>query len=148
MAKTELSDSSRSAFPTSGATAEATTWLRRFLALDSLVTTGNGLIYLVASGAVGRLLGVGSGLLLTIGILLTVFGAGVGYLGSRRRPAAPAVQAVIAVNGLWTVLSLVTVAFLLVDPSTVGLVWIPVQAAVVGGFAVLQFVTLRRTSRS
>ncbi|WP_229868059.1 hypothetical protein, partial [Streptomyces chryseus] len=79
-------------------TTDPRTMLRRFLALDAVVTTGNGLVYVVASGPVGRLLGVGSGLLLGLGVLLVVFGAGVGHLASRPEPPALLVTAVIEVN--------------------------------------------------
>ncbi|MEU6523482.1 hypothetical protein ABZ892_11730 [Streptomyces sp. NPDC046924] len=39
------------------------TMLRRFLALDAVVTGANGLVYLIDSKPVGSLLGIGSGLL-------------------------------------------------------------------------------------
>lgn len=56
--------------------------LRRSLALDALVTTGNGLAYLAFSEPLGRLLGVGPTTLLVLGALLALYGAGVGWLAS------------------------------------------------------------------
>lgn len=67
-------------------TGEPQVMLRRFLALDSVVTTGNGLAYVAFSAPLGRLLGVGQGLLLGLGVLLAVYGAAVGLLASRRQP--------------------------------------------------------------
>lgn len=67
-------------------TTEPQTMLRRFLALDAVVTTVNGLAYAAASGPLGRLLGVDSDLLLELGVFLVLFGAGVGYLASAMRP--------------------------------------------------------------
>ncbi|MFE5808287.1 hypothetical protein [Streptomyces sp. NPDC056491] len=121
------------------------TALRRFLALDSVVTTANGLVYVAFSAPIGRLLGVGQGLLPVLGILLVAYGAGVGLLASRRRPPALPVKLVIETNYAWAALSLVSLA-LWTAPTTAGLVWIPVQAATVAGFAVLQQLALRAGS--
>lgn len=119
--------------------------LRRFLALDAVVTTANGVAYLAFPGALGRLLGVGEGLVLGLGILLALYGAGVGWLASRRQPPGLAVRLVVEVNYAWAALSLVaTVVWF--SPTTAGLVWIPVQAAAVASFAVLQQLALRSGS--
>ncbi|WP_030769875.1 MULTISPECIES: hypothetical protein [unclassified Streptomyces] len=123
------------------------TALRRFLALDSVVTTANGLAYVAFSAPLGRLLGVGQGLLSALGILLAVYGAGVGWLASRRRPPALPVKLVIETNYAWAALSLVSLA-LWFDPTTAGLLWIPMQALTVAGFAVLQQLALRADSTS
>lgn len=118
------------------------TMLRRFLALDAVVTTGNGLAYAAASGPLGRFLGVDAGLLVGLGVFLTLYGAGVAFLASRKSPPALPVQAVIEANAAWTVLSVVALIAWL-TPSTAGAVWIPLQAATVGGFAVVQYAALR-----
>ncbi|MBT2508024.1 hypothetical protein J7I98_19465 [Streptomyces sp. ISL-98] len=123
-------------------TTEPQTMLRRFLALDAVVTTTNGLVYVAASGPVGRLLGVGSTLLLEIGVFLVLFGAGVGYLASRREPGTFAVKAVIEANLVWAVVSLAALV-LWFSPTTAGTFWIPMQAATVAGFAGLQHLALR-----
>ncbi|GAA1511271.1 hypothetical protein GCM10009730_14760 [Streptomyces albidochromogenes] len=123
-------------------TTDPQTTLRRFLALDAVVTTGNGLVYVVASGPVGRLLGVGSGLLLGLGVLLVVFGAGVGFLASRPEPSALAVRAVVEVNLAWAVAS-VAALLLWFSPTTAGAFWIPLQAATVAGFAGFQYLASR-----
>ncbi|MFF3339960.1 hypothetical protein [Streptomyces flavidovirens] len=123
-------------------TTDPQTMLRRFLALDAVVTTTNGLVYVAASGPVGRLLGVGSGLLFGLGVFLVVFGAGVGYLASRREPATLPVKAVIEANLAWAVAGLVALA-LWFSPTTAGTFWIPMQAATVAGFAALQHLALR-----
>ncbi|MFD7839554.1 hypothetical protein [Streptomyces sp. NPDC059761] len=118
------------------------TALRRFLALDGVVTAGNGLAYAAFSAPLGRLLGVGQGTLLELGLFLTLYGAGVGLLASRRRPPVLAVKFVIEANWVWAALSLVSL--LLWDaPTTAGLVWIPAQALVVAAFACVQRLALR-----
>ncbi|GGZ32945.1 hypothetical protein GCM10010387_28820 [Streptomyces inusitatus] len=122
-------------------TTEPQTALRRFLALDAVVTGGNGLIYLAAAGPVGRLIGVGPVFLTALGAVLTVYGAAVGLLAAREQPAALVVKAVVDINLVYAVLSVAALALWL-DPTTAGVVWIPLQALIVAGFAVLQFLAL------
>ncbi|MFE4664686.1 hypothetical protein ACFRI7_20010 [Streptomyces sp. NPDC056716] len=128
-------------------TSEPHAMLRRFLALDALVTGANGVAYLGASGPLGRFLGVDSGLLLTLGAILTAYGLAVGVLATRARPAALPVQAVVEINLAWTALSLLALALWL-TPSTAGAVWTVLQALTVGGFAVLQYAALRSRQAS
>lgn len=123
-------------------TSDPQTVLRRFLALDAVVTGANGLAYLAVSGPLGRLLGVDSTLLIVLGAFLTGYAAAVGLLASRARPAALPVRAVIETNLAWTVLSLVALAVWL-SPSTAGAVWTVLQALTVAGFAGLQYAALR-----
>ncbi|MFB7579166.1 hypothetical protein [Streptomyces hydrogenans] len=120
--------------------------VRRFLALDAVVTGANGLAYALASGPLGELLGVDSALLLGLGLFLTAFAAGVGWLASRPQPPALAVKLVVDANLLWAVLSLVALAAWL-DPTTAGLVWTPMQAGTVAVFAALQWSALRAAGR-
>lgn len=62
--------------------------LRRFLALDAIVTTANALAYVAFAGPLGELLGVGRTTVLVLGVLLTLYGAAVGLLASRQpRPS-------------------------------------------------------------
>ncbi|KOX25747.1 MULTISPECIES: hypothetical protein [unclassified Streptomyces] len=122
------------------------TAVRRFLALDAAVTGANGLAYAVASRPLGELLGIDAGLLLGLGLFLVVFAAGVARLASRPQPPAPAVKLVVDANLLWAVLSVVALLAWL-EPTTAGLVWTPLQAATVAGFAVLQWTALRAVSR-
>lgn len=107
--------------------------VRRFLALDAVVTGGNGIAYAVASGPLGEFLGVDPGLLLELGVLLTVYAAGVAWLASRPQPPALGVKLVVDINALWAVLSLVALVAWL-EPTTAGLVWTPLQALTVAGF--------------
>ncbi|MEV6676726.1 hypothetical protein AB0N09_07625 [Streptomyces erythrochromogenes] len=116
--------------------------LRRFLALDSVVTTGNGLAYVAFSAPLGRLLGIGQELLLALGVVLVLYGAAVGWLASRSQPPALAVKAVVETNYAWAALSLVALVVWF-SPTLAGTVWIPAQALTVAGFAVLQQLALR-----
>ncbi|MFE6102046.1 hypothetical protein ACFVQ4_19005 [Streptomyces laurentii] len=118
------------------------TALRRFLALDAVVTGANGIAYLAASGPLAELLGVGRMLLLGIGAFLTVYAAGVAWLASRPRPAALGVRAVIEANLGWVVAS-VAALVLWLEPTVAGEVWTLLQAGTVAGFAALQWAALR-----
>ena len=125
----------------------SSTFLRRVLALDAAVTAGNGLIYLVAAGPVGRLLDVSSDLLMGLGIFLLAFGAAVGFLATRPAPSTGWVKVVVGANIAWVAASLCALLFGWLEPSTVGTVWISLQAAVVAGFAALQAAGLNRRQR-
>lgn len=119
--------------------------LRRFLALDSAVTTGNGLAYAAFSAPLGRLLGLGQGLVLGLGVFLVLYGAGVGLLASRRQPPVFPVRLVIEGNYAWAALSLVALVVWF-EPTTAGAVWIPAQALTVASFALFQQLALRAGS--
>lgn len=123
-------------------TTEPLTMLRRFLALDAVVTGVNGLAYVAASGPLGRLLGVDPALLLGLGVFLVLFAAAVGRLASRREPSGFLTRVVIEANLAWAVASVAALALWL-TPTTAGAVWGLMQAATVGGFAALQFGALR-----
>ncbi|MFD9985838.1 hypothetical protein ACFWZJ_36225 [Streptomyces massasporeus] len=123
-------------------TSEPQSMLRRFLALDAVVTGGNALAYLAFSGPLGRLLGVDDTLLLALGAFLALYAAGVGLLAGRRQPPALGVRAVVEANLAWAAVSLVALALWL-TPSTPGAVWTVLQALVVAGFAVLQHISLK-----
>jgi len=120
--------------------------VRRFLALDAVVTGANGLAYAVAPGPLGELLGVDRALLFELGLFLAVFAAGVGLLASRPRPAPGGVKAVVDLNALWAALSVVALVAWL-EPTTAGTVWTLLQAGTVAGFAGLQWAALRTTTR-
>ncbi|MFG2715957.1 hypothetical protein ACGFX2_36315 [Streptomyces goshikiensis] len=123
-------------------TPEPRAMLRRFLALDSVVTTANGLAYVAFAAPLGRLLGVGQDLAAALGVLLVLYGAAVGLAAACRRPPRLAVTAVIDINCAWAAAS-VAALFLWFEPTAAGAVWIPAQALVVAAFALSQWLALR-----
>ncbi|MFH8973504.1 hypothetical protein [Streptomyces sp. NPDC017890] len=124
-------------------TAEPQLMLRRFLALDAVVTGANALAYLAFAGPLGRFLGAGSGLLLGLGAFLAVYAVGVALAASRRRPPALAVRVIVEANLAWAAVSFAALALWL-TPTTAGAVWTVLQALTVAGFALLQYVALRQ----
>jgi len=73
-----------------------------------------------------------------------VYAVAVWLVGAAPRISGPAVETVIGANALWAIGSLVVVVTGLGSPTTIGVVWIVLQAVVVGGFAALQVTGLRR----
>ncbi|MFI5569060.1 hypothetical protein ACIA6T_17265 [Streptomyces sp. NPDC051740] len=128
-------------------TVEPQRMLRRFLALDAVVTGANAVAYLALSGPLGRFLGAGSGLLLGLGAFLAVYAAGVGLLAARPHPPAPGVRIVVEANLAWTAVSLAALALWL-TPTAAGAVWTVLQALTVAGFALLQHMALRERQLS
>jgi hypothetical protein len=123
-------------------TSDPRTMLRRFLALDAVVTGANAVAYLAVSGPLGDLFDVDAHLLLILGAFLAVYAAGVGLLASRPHPATLPVRLVVEGNLAWAVLSLLALALWL-TPSTAGAVWTVLQALTVAGFAALQHMALK-----
>ncbi|MFD8265420.1 hypothetical protein [Streptomyces althioticus] len=121
--------------------------LRRLLALDAVVTGANALAYLALSGPLGRFLGIGSGLLLGLGVFLAVYAAGVGLLAARPHPPTAGVRGVVEANLAWTAASLLALALWL-SPTTAGAVWVVLQALVVGGLALVQHQALKARQSS
>jgi hypothetical protein len=119
-------------------------FLRLTLVLDAVVTGVNGLVYLAAAGPASDLLGPDAGLLREIGGFLLVYGAAVGLLASRRVINPAATKAVIALNALWILGSVLAVVTGAAEFTTIGAVWAIAQALVVAAFAELQIMGLRR----
>jgi hypothetical protein len=126
---------------TSNPTLSREALLRLVLKLDALVTGANGVAYLAAAGPLEDLFGVDAAALRPIGAFLMLFAAGVWLVATR--PAIPraAVMAIASANALWMIASLVFALAAVSSPTTVGTVWIVLQALVVGGFATLQAAT-------
>lgn len=118
--------------------------LRVALALDAGVTAANGVVYLAAAGPVGNLLGLSSSLLRGAGAFLLVFAALLAAVAARRDIPRPPVRAVVGVNVVWAVASVLALVTGGMNPTLAGGVWIVVLAIVVAGFAELQVIGLRR----
>lgn len=122
------------------------TFLRLALKLDAVVTGLNGVAYLAAAPMLSDLFDISAGILRGVGAFLLLFGVLVWVVGTRTTVSRAAAGLVVAVNAIWVVESLVVAGtgMGVGDPSTVARVWIVLQAVVVGAFAVLQIVGLRR----
>jgi hypothetical protein len=122
--------------------------LRLALKLDAAVTGVNGAAYLAAAPLVQDVLGLPAGALRGVGLFLLAFAVGVWFLGARSTISTGAASAIVAVNLLWAVDSVAVAVLGWGAPTTIGTVWIVLQAAVVGGFAALQWLGIRRSNSS
>jgi hypothetical protein len=117
--------------------------LRLVLKADAVVTGVNGVAYLAAAEPLEDLLGVSANLLRPLGAFLVLFAAAVWFVATRRAVPRAAVLAIAAANAVWAIGSLAFAAAGASSPSTVGTVWVLLQALVVGGFAALQALASR-----
>ncbi|MEV5830085.1 hypothetical protein AB0L25_31405 [Spirillospora sp. NPDC052242] len=130
--------------PARGLLADGARLLRLALRLDAGVTAANGLAYLALAGPVEDLIGLDPGPGRAIGAFLLGYAALVWAVSVPARPNRLAVTAVVEVNLLWTVLSVVTVALGWFSLTTAGAAWAVLQAIAVAGFAAVQYTALRR----
>ena len=124
----------------------STTFLRRALLADAIASGAMGAGLLALAPAIAAALALPRELLMEAGIVLLPFAAFVGYLASRARPARFAVWAVIALNVLWILESVVLLATEAVTPNAFGYAFVIGQAIAVLVFAELQYIGLRRTA--
>ncbi|WKX71316.1 hypothetical protein [Streptomyces sp. XD-27] len=117
--------------------------LRRILAMDAAGMIVFGLVYLLVSGPLARLLGVGDKVVLTSGGLMLTIGVGVAVLAGRARPPAASVRLVVAIGIAWVAASVASLVLDWWHPNAVGTVWTVLQAIPVSVFAILQLAALR-----
>ena len=122
--------------------------LRLSLMIDAVASGATGLLMATLPGPLGALFALPPGLIQGIGLFFLPYAAGVAYVGTRQAPSRLAVRAIILLNLIWVVDSLLFMAFsrpvLGLAPSAFGLAFVLGQAALVLGFAALQGVALRR----
>jgi hypothetical protein len=122
--------------------------LRPALRVDAVVTGLNGAGYLVAAPLLDELLGLPAGLLTGVGVFLLGFAAAVWAVGAGTPISTGAAGTVVVTNLLWVAASATVAASGWSTPTTVGTVWIVLQAVVVAAFAAVQAFGLRTHSRS
>jgi hypothetical protein len=119
-------------------------FLRRALLLDAVATGAAALLLALGAGFVTGPLGLPEALLRGAGLVLVPFVGVVGWAATRDNPSAGAISAIIDANAAWVVASMGLLASGLAAPTLVGQVFVIGQALVVGLFAELQFIGLRR----
>jgi hypothetical protein len=117
--------------------------MRLILKLDAVVTGVNGIAYLLLANPLEDLLGVAPELTRPIGAFLVLFAAGVWVVATRPPVPRPAVATIATANTVWALGSIAFAAAGASSPTTVGTVWIVLQALVVAGFAALQALAMR-----
>jgi hypothetical protein len=85
-------------------------------------------------------------LLSEAGLVLLPFAAFVGYVASRAMPARFAVWAIIVLNVIWVVDSIVLLFTGWVAPNALGYAFVVAQALVVAALADLEYVGLKKSA--
>jgi hypothetical protein len=124
--------------------AHRSSFVRRILVADAILSGATGVIMLAGSGVLEGLLGVPATLLRYAGASLLPFAMVVTWLARRDDVSTAGVWAVIAANALWALDSVVLLFTGWVAPTALGYTFIVFQAALVALFAELQYVGLRR----
>ena len=135
---------------TTATTLHPTRFLRLALLGDAAASGATGLLLAAAAGPLAPLLGLPEPLLRVAGLVLLPYAAIVVRIATRNPPSRDAVRAVVAINLVWVADSLLLLALgpavAGLSPGALGVAFVLFQAAVVLGFAVAQWLALRRAA--
>jgi hypothetical protein len=120
-------------------------FLRRVLLADALISGATGLLMLVGAGVLTSMLDLPAALLRTAGLILLPYALFVVYVATRSSQRA-AVWAVILINALWAIDSIVLMLSGWVAPNALGYAFVIVQAVTVAVLAELQYIGMRRAT--
>ena len=118
--------------------------LRFALLADAVASGATGLMMIAGADLLTGLLGLPVALMREAGLLLVPYVALVAYVGTRQNVPHGAVKAIIALNVLWVLGSAGLLVSGFVTPTALGYAFVIAQAFVVGVFAELQLIGLRR----
>jgi hypothetical protein len=124
---------------------QTSTYLRRVLLLDAASCTAMGLLLLGATSVVSGLTQLPAGLLSEASMVLLPFAVLLAVLATRPRLPRLAVWAVIVVNGIWVIDSVVLLFSGWVQPTLLGHGFVVCQAVFVAVIATLEYLGLRRS---
>ena len=124
----------------------ASSLLRRVLIVDAVSSGAMGIAMIAFAELLANLLQLPVELLSEAGIVLLPFAAFVGFVASRSEPARLAVWAIIAINIVWVVDSIVLLFTGWVAPNAFGYTVVIAQAAAVLVLADLEFMGLKRST--
>ena len=127
---------------------QPTPMLRNALLLDGLLSGVTGLLLVLAAGWLGAFLELPRLLLLVAGSALLPFAALLVWLSNRAEISRQAIWAVIAVNALWVIDSLLVLVIGWVSPNLFGHAFVIAQALAVALLAELQWFGLRQSQPS
>lgn len=124
----------------------ASSLLRRVLLVDAVTSGAMGLAMVAFAELFAELLQLPLDLVSQAGIVLLPFAAFVGFVASRSEPARLAVWAIIALNIVWVVESIVLLFTGWVAPNALGYAFVIGQAAVVLALADFEYLGLKRSA--
>ncbi len=121
--------------------------VRILLAVDAAFCLVGAIALLGLAGLLAPAMNLPEALLRGAGIVLMPWAAFVGWCASRNPPARRTVLAVVVLNGVWVVDSLLLLASGWVMPNSLGTAFVLAQAAAGGGIAILQALALPPAAR-
>ena len=121
-------------------------YLKRVLTIDALMTGATALLLVLAAGVLARLLGVPEPLLRYAGIALVPFVVFVAIIARRPSVSRATVLTIIGLNVAWVAASVWLLLGGRIQPNAFGYAFIIVQAVAVALFAEIQYVGLRRAT--
>ena len=121
-------------------------FLRRALLADTIFSGVSAVLLTAAAGMLAPLFDLPEALLRETGLLLIVYAAFVGWLGTRPSVPKVLVLIVIAGNAAWTLGSIALLLSGAVTPNLLGEIVVAAQAMATGAFAELQYIGLRKSS--
>lgn len=119
-------------------------FLRRVLMLDAIASGATGLLLAFGAGALAPITGIDPAVAGPAGYFLIPYAGLVAWLAGRPAQPVPLVWAVVIVNLVWVVESLGVLALGWLAPNALGMAFVIAQAVVVGVFAELQIVGLKK----
>lgn len=123
----------------------ASSLLRRVLIVDAVSSGALGIVMIAFAELLANLCQLPVELVSEAGIVLLPFAAFVGFVASRPEPARIAVWAVIALNVVWVVDSIMLLFSGWIAPNALGYTVVIAQAAAVLVLADLEFMGLKRS---
>jgi hypothetical protein len=124
----------------------SSSFLRRVLVVDAVSTGAMGIAMVAFAELLADLLQLPVDLLGEAGIVLLPFAAFVAFVASRSETSRIAVWAIIAVNAVWAIESIVLLFTGWVAPNVLGYAFVIAQAAAVLLFADLEYMGLKRST--
>jgi len=124
----------------------ASSLLRRVLIVDALTSAACGVAMFALAGVFASMLQLPVELVREAGSILLPFAAFVGFVASRPEPPRLAVWAIIGLNIVWVVDSVLLLFTGWVAPNTLGYVFVIAQAIMVLVLADLEYMGLKRST--
>lgn len=122
-------------------------FLRNVLRADAASSLGCGALQVAFTGALVPLLGLSPALLLQTGWFMLAYGAAIACLSSRQPLPRTLVWLVVAGNLGWAVACVGLLVSGQVQPTSLGIAYVALQAVTVAVLAELQFSGLRATAQ-
>jgi hypothetical protein len=118
--------------------------LRKALMVDAAASGALGIVCLAGSSLLPGLLGLPHGFLMAVGSACLLWAAITGFAATRQVLPSVAVWAIIGLNAVW-VLESIVLLFGWLQPTGLGTAFVVLQAIIVAILAELQFVGFKRS---